>query len=500
MHAGFAGLPRLGKMLVGIALGVGVGAGQVPWSLPWLSLIALFLAVAAFSTFEKGRPAAWFGGAVGVGYYASTMFWIVEPFLIDVARHGWMAPFALVFLVTGMALFWAFGFGLAARLGRTRPQRVLGLLVTLGLAELARAYVLTGFPWGLLGYIWLDTPIGQLAAFIGPHGLGALALGLVALPLALPNRFLGLWLSGVLLAVSFGVGLAYQATPEIPRATPVRIRLIQPNALQHQKWDPAFAADFFRRQVALTSAPATVPLDLVIWPEASVAFWLDTEPELQKLITASAPANAKTIIGARRFKGQRFYNSMAVLGPLGLSEQVYDKAHLVPMGEYVPFGSVLSRFGIYGLAAEEGGGFSAGAAPRLLDLGKAGKILPLICYEAIFPHLANHRAERPDWLLQITNDAWYGQLAGPQQHLAQARMRAIEQGLALVRVANTGVSAVIGPHGEIRAHLPLGVADFLDADLPGGLPRTIYGRTGDWAVFILLLLGLLGVLTMRRQK
>ncbi|NOX41249.1 MAG: apolipoprotein N-acyltransferase [Alphaproteobacteria bacterium] len=295
--------------------------------------------------------------------------------------------------------------------------------------------------------------------------------------------------------------------PQILPQNPVALRLIQPNAEQEKKWDPRYSPVYFRRQLELSAEPAKTPRDLVIWPEAAVTLWLGQAPKIQKLITEAAGPNAQAIIGIRRFEGARIYNSMAVLGQDGRAREVYDKTHLVPFGEYVPFGSFLSKFGIYGLAAEDGAGFSAGKNTgknrRLLDLGKLGQVLPLICYESIFPNMVHTDGPRPDWILQITNDAWFGKIAGPQQHLAQARVRAVEQGLPFIRVANTGISAVIDPNGRILAQLSMGVAGKLDADLPGHFAPTFYSRTGDWLMFALLLgaAGLLGgVLRVRRFK
>jgi len=487
------------RFAVAVILGGGIGVGQAPLSLTIVSLLALLLTVAAFTIFENWKSAAWFGWAVGIGYFGSTLFWIVEPFFVEPERHGWMAPFALGFMVGGIALFWALGFGLAAAMGQTKSQRLFGLIVGLGLAELLRSYVFTGFPWGLLGYIWLDTPLAQLAAIFGPHGLGAFTIGAVVLPFLFTKRLVGLGLAALLVLSGWGFGTFQLRDSEQPSETTVRLRLIQPNAPQNQKWDPQFAAGFFQRQLALTATASEKPLDLVIWPEAAITFWLDSEPELQRKIVEAAPGGAKVILGARRIEGQRFYNSLALLGETGQSEYVYDKTHLVPFGEYIPFGSWLSRFGIYGMAAEEGGGFTAGGSHGLMDLAAAGKVLPLICYEAIFPHLTRSES-RPDWILQLTNDAWFGQLAGPQQHLAQARMRAIEQGLPLARAANTGVSAVIDANGNIVASLGLGVSGALDVDLPKAKNATLYSKTGDWGMLIVLLLGFASLLTIRMRN
>jgi len=205
------------------------------------------------------------------------------------------------------------------------------------------------------------------------------------------------------------------------------------------------------------------------------------------------------ILGANRGQGTRVFNALALLDSAGLPVQVYDKHHIVPFGEYIPLGGLLSRFGIRGMAATEGDGFSRGPGPQLLDLGPLGRALPLICYEAVFAHDVGGTEDRPDLLIQITNDAWFGKNSGPQQHFAQARMRAIEQGLPMLRTANTGISAVIDPWGRVLHSLPLGVMGIIDAPLP--LPRdpTIYSVTGDKPLFLFLTM-LLCVLTIRALR
>jgi len=496
------------RAVVLLALGALLGAGQSPLGWPIASLLALFCIFAIFARmggvgvggWVRIRPSIWAGWLVGTGYFLATLFWIVEPFQVDAAATGWMAPFALFFMAGGLALFWAAAFGVAAWLGRTARLRIVALVISLALAELARAYVLTGFPWALIGYIWADTPLSQVAAFVGPHGLGLITLGLVALALLFERALIGTAIVAALFAVLWAGGSYRLSQPLQARKTPVRLRLVQPNAPQDEKWDPAKAPIFFNRQLALTRAPAKITPDLVIWPETAISFWLDDAPEKQAEIVAAAPKGSRVIIGALRREGRRkYYNAMALLGADGRSVQTYDKAHLVPFGEYFPLGSFFARFGIYGLASEDGGGFSEGPGAALMDLGSLGRIRPLICYEAIFPQEITARGPRPDWMLQITNDAWFGTLAGPQQHFEQARFRAIEQGLPMVRVANTGISAVIDPKGRVMAELPLGVSGKIDADLPASLPATLYSRTGDGPVLVLLLLGLGGVLLQRRK-
>ncbi len=487
-------------LLGGVGAGLVAALGHAPFSLWSLGLIGL---MAGFLLIRRaGSPwrAGLVGWGLGIGYFAGTLNWLTSPFLVDAARYGWMAPFALLLMAAGLALFWAGASGLALWLGG-RGRLWLAWPAAMGLAELLRGHVFTGFPWGGPGEFWVDTPFLGLAGWTGATGLGALSFLAAAWGARLfagPRRALSLL--ALLLAVGGALYLGGRnlGREVAARAEPVTVRLVQPNAPQHLKWDPDYIGLFLQRAIDLSAAPAEgAAPDLVIWPETSVPYLLgDAAPVLREIATV---AGVPVVLGIQRAEaGPRYYNSMVALAPDGQVADIYDKAHLVPFGEYTPFGGLLYRFGIKGFAAQYGSGYSAGAGTGLLDLGQAGKVLPLICYEAIFPDDLR-REVRADWILQITNDAWFGTFSGPQQHLAIARLRAAEFGLPFVRAANTGISAVIDAKGQIVASLALGEAGFLDAELPGALPRTFYARRGD-VILTLLLLGIILALVARRRR
>ena len=470
--------------------GVGIGLGQVPFAQPWIALPALVVAFLMFRATHSPRIAFRRGWALGAGYAVLVLFWIVEPFLVDIARHGWMAPVALVLMAAGFGLFWGLAFWLARWLAPTLGA--LALVLTWTGVEVLRSYALTGFPWGLVGYIWTETPLLQLSAFVGPHGMTLLTL-LFAAALVMAWTARHRWIAiGALVAVGVGLTAAGHARQQAPvpgsaEALPV-VRLIQPNADQRQKWDPQMIPVFYQRQLALTAEDATPPPDLVIWSEVSVPFLLN-DPDAPLWEIAGAAGEARVILGGQRLIGDRAYNSLAVLDRQGEVTAVYDKAHLVPFGEYLPLSDLMGRLGLAPLAAQYGLGYTAGDMSQVLDLGPLGRALPLICYESIFPH-EMHVEDRPDWLLLVTNDGWFGKFSGPYQHFAQARARTVEFGLPMVRVANTGISAVIDARGRVIDSLPLGVAGRLDVALPPPLPATLYSRMGDIPVVLLLLLGL----------
>ena len=283
----------------------------------------------------------------------------------------------------------------------------------------------------------------------------------------------------------------FPVTP--PADTLGTIRLVQPNAPQDEKWDPAKAPVFVGRLLAATEAEGAP--DLIVWPETAIAWPLDIAGPV--LSRAAAAADGTPLITGinRRNEADEWFNSLVLLDETGLVADTYDKVHLVPFGEYIPFRieflKAMAGFGSFG--------FSPGESVRLIDT-PLGNALPLICYEAIFPRHGAGLTERPDYLLQITNDAWFGTFSGPYQHLDQARFRAVEMGVPLVRAANTGVSAVIAPDGRVISMLPLGEEGYLDAVLPLPYPQTLYSRIGDWPVGIFLLATLAALWVARRRK
>ncbi len=460
-----------------IIAGLALALGQAPYNFPYLAIIALpaLLWLLQKTCCWKGGFAV--GWGAGLGYFGLTLSWIVEPFLVDAERYGWMAPFALALMAAGIALFWGLGFALA--------QRWPNALVLAGfwaLAELLRAYIFTGFPWALMAYNWVETPIIQAASLIGVHGLGFLIV--LAGGLLLSKR--GALLAVLIMASLTGYGFYRLQT--VVENTGLTVRLIQPNAIQTQKWDPDYIPLFYQRQLTL-SASIGRP-DIVIWPEAAIAYLPDEQPFIRTQITTAA--QAPVILGARRRDADGFYNSLFLLNKDSRIEDVYDKYHLVPFGEYMPLQGLAKQLGLKGLAEQMGPSNTFGSGPKILEGEGVPPFLPLICYEAIFPQ--GVAGPRPEWLVQITNDAWFGERSGPYQHLAQNRVRAIEQGLPLARAANTGISAMIDPLGRITASLPLGIDGFIDAPLAKPLPPTLLARWGQWPaillVFAFLVLGM----------
>ena len=482
-------LGRWSRVAALLLLGVVVALGMAPLNWWIIAVPAWAVALAVLVSAPTLRMALVAALCIGLGYFGFTLRWLVEPFLVDVATWGWAAPLGISLMALRESLFWVAG-TLIARL--IAPGRLSALVLSLTLAEALRGYLFTGFPWGLIGHVLIPTPWAQAASFGGPHVLTLLTLTVAAgLVWVARRRWLGL-MPLVLAALAVPVLLPPVLTPAVD--APV-IRIVQPNAPQDEKWDPARYMIFFRRMIDATQA-APRP-DLIVWPETAVPVLLDyAQAELDWI--SEAAQGTPVVTGINRSQDGLYYNSLIVLGRMGQVQQSYDKAHLVPFGEYTPFGEVLKNLGIHGLATSEGGGFAKGPSQQpLIDLPGIGPARALICYEGIFAEEIATPA-RPRLLLMITNDAWFGKGAGPTQHLAQARLRAIEQGLPMVRSANTGISAMIDPYGRVLATMALDTSGHVDVPLPAALPPTRYVRWGDWPVMGLVLLGLAACVLRRR--
>jgi apolipoprotein N-acyltransferase len=527
MCAGIVGLDarrparqmRARRMAAALAAGACLTLAQPAIGLWW----AAFPALALLAALWRAGPAFGIGWAAGSGFFLSGIWWIAEAFFVDPVRHGWIAPFAIIGMSAGLALFWGAAFWVAARITRTGDGSgggfgggtgcvfggafgaALVLAAALALGEYARSQVLTGFPWALPSYALSQTPLAQISSAIGPHGLGAILLmcGLAPGLLRGRARIMGLAAAACLVALGWVWGSAREGAAPTPGADAPVIRLVQPNAPQREKWRLEMRRVFFERILALSAPRPGAPAPaLIVWPETAVPWLLDTEPELRARIAAAA-RGAIVLTGAQRVAlddagAPEWRNAMQALGPDGTVLASYDKHHLVPFGEYVPFGEVLTRLG---LGALVGGSFGAGPGPALMRLPGLPPIQPQICYETIFPDEVLSGAARPAAIVQATNDAWFGASAGPHQHFQQARMRAIEQGLPVARAANTGISAMIDAHGRVIVALGLDRAGEIEAPLPPATAPTLYAQTGDgpW-IAVIAVLGALGAGLSRRKR
>jgi apolipoprotein N-acyltransferase len=475
----------------------------------------------------------WFG----FGYFLSGLYWVAEAFLVEPWRHGWLIPFVMTALPAGMALFFAAAGALAMLLWRSGAARAFALAIAFGLAEYARGHVLTGLPWNLIGYAILGGEATmQLAALFGVYALSLLAALLFVSPAAIAapeGSNLGGGRAAIALAASLllllGAGTVWGAqrlAHADTAGTGIKVRIVQADIDQAEKWRPENSAEIFNDYLALTKSGANglSGVSLVVWPETAVPFLLADSPEALALIAEALPEGTSLVVGSARLVEERdqtgaltatrIYNSLLVVDDKGRVLGGYDKIHLVPFGEYLPFQDFMESMGVMQLTGVRGG-FSAGTGPRRLAVPGAPPAIPLICYEIIFPDevadisptrnptpIENRAAdisERPGWMLNVTNDAWFGTSAGPYQHFQEARVRAVEQGLPLVRAANTGISAMIDPYGRILAEIGLGEKGAIDSELPKAGPQTPFVRFGSRLEISVLLLAFFGWLACRVQ-
>ncbi|NDH20542.1 MAG: apolipoprotein N-acyltransferase [Rhodobacteraceae bacterium] len=448
-------------------LGGGVALGHAPLSLWLISIGCLIL---FFSLSRHAVSPMKLGWMFGFGYFLVTLNWIVEPFLIDLQTTGFMAPFALLFMAGGLALFW----GAAGWF--VRPFDSFGWVLGLTVAEYFRGVLFTGFPWGLLSYTLSQSPVVGYFAWVGPHGVTLFLLMICAL-------FAQRLLAAVAGVSAIMLTCALIPLPEVQRGSAeTTVRLVQPNAPQEQKWDPFYAPIFLDRMIEATAADPKV--DVIIWPESAIYTALNyADRHIERL--RSAAGRSDVIFGILRIdERDRLYNSL-VLSRDDQTSQIYDKRHLVPFGEYLPFEDWLVRNG-FGFAPELFGvGFSAGRSATPMILSNSVKILPVICYEIIFPRAVSAARQDADVIVQISNDAWFGGFSGPAQHLEITRVRAIEQGMPIIRVSNPGISAVINGRGEIADQIPLNTTSHLDVQVPLIHYKTPYAWFGNWAFWVI---------------
>ncbi len=447
------------------------------------------------------RAGASIGWWFGFGYFLLGLYWMSFAFLVQAEEFAWMAPFAMAGMPAFLALFSAGAGALAMAFWRPGWRRIVAFAIAWVAFEYARGHILTGLPWNLVGQALAGTGAGvQTAALWGAYGLSFVTVLIAAAPAATIERP-GRETAGILAALAgaaalFGFGgLRLAATPGGTHAD-VFVRIVQPNIPQREKIDPAFWARNFHRQLDLSRGVARGDARVfVVWPENAVPV-IDEAPDALAEVARALPDNAVLIAGAVRREqdpesAPRYFNSMAIIPNTPAGRRVvlqYDKHHLVPFGEYLPLKGFLRAVGLAQLApyAE---GFTAGPGPVTLNAG-GPSFSPLICYEGIFPGEMHPRGDRPEWLLTVTNDAWFGDTSGPRQHLDQARLRSVETGLPMVRAANTGVSAVFDARGVLVERLPLYVEGRIDAPLPKAVKTTLYGRFGDFVLALMMAAGL----------
>ena len=512
-----AGLAGWRRLLVAAFCGVLAAAAMPPLYAFPLLLPAFVVALWLLDGAGGSRQAALIGWAFGTGHFAAGLYWVGIAFLVDAERFGWAMPFAITALAAGLALFPTLAFWLShlatKRWALAGTARVLAFAAAWMVGEGLRSWVLTGFPWNLMGSVWAFSPEAlQLAAYGGVWLLSLITVAAAAAPAALaapgrprPAGWAVVALLALLPLFAWGFGsLRLAAAPALGVAAveTVRLRLVQPSIPQALKWRTDRRAANLRLQAELSLSPGYQDRTVIIWPETAVPYLLAAEPRLQEELAGIVPPGGYLIAGAPRVdpaepQGE-IWNALHALGDGGGIVATYDKVHLVPFGEYTPLRTLLG-FAKLTVGARD---FSPGDGLKTLDLPGLPPFSPLICYEVIFPGAVTAPAAagaRPRWLLNVTNDAWFGDSSGPYQHLAAARIRAVEEGLPLVRVANNGISAVIDSYGRVVEQINLNDRGIIDADLPEAANTpTPYSYAGNYLYFLELVVVACVIFVARR--
>jgi apolipoprotein N-acyltransferase len=486
---------------------------------PMFASPVLFLTLPVFvwliDASANWRRAASAGWLFGFGYFFCNLFWIGEAFLVEADKFAWLLPFAVTLLPAGLALFWAAAAVVARLFWSEGFSRLFVFAAVLAAFEWLRGHILTGFPWDLVGYA-LTYPLAlmQSAALFGAYGLTAIALFVFPAPLVIladsrrrpcaADVARAIAVAVVPIALLFVYG-AWRLDAPQTFVSGVKMRIVQPSVPQREKWMAEFQRRIFDDHLDLSltnpqgEKDSLAGITHLVWPEAAMPFFPLEHPEALDILATILPPGTTLITGALRHDpnvapgkvispATRTLNSILVLNERAEAVTAYDKIKLVPFGEYLPFDGTLSALGIQKLTHDHGS-FSFGGSPReLFTIPGLPPALGLVCYEALFPGDIVQGKARPGVLINVTNDGWFGNTTGPYQHFHQSRVRAVEEGVPLIRAANNGISAVIDPFGRALQTLGLNVHGAIDSQLPEALLPPVYARIGDWGLLLLLAL------------
>lgn len=453
-------------------------------SLAFLAALGCSLFLSHLFNASRSRDAFAWGWAFGFAYHTVALHWAVVPLSLDWAKFWPVAPLALFGIPAFLALYMGAVAALSCRLGDTRFQKYLLFCAGWTLMEYARSQYFLAFPWNLLGYVWVHSPLIQSTAYIGIYGLSSLSIAFFALP-ALMTRRARTGLIGsfcVFFLILDSLIPAYCPPPPVA-LTPHRVHLIQPSIPQSERWAPGNTWRHFEETLQMSQLPSAAQKELIIWSESGMDFCFENAPYAQKRIAQTLQANQVLLTGGIREEHNPFkvFNSLLAIDAQGCVLDHYDKSRLLPYGEYIPGRRYLPKW-IVGIAAGDID-YTPGTGLRTIAIPGLPPFSPLICFEGAFCGEAVGRGgPRPDFLLSISNDAWFGETAGPYQHLQIVRVRAIEEGLPLVRVSNNGISALIAPDGQIIARLPLNTRGVLSAALPAPAAPTFFSQW-SWQTF-----------------
>ena len=511
------------RFLVALLAGALAALAQAPFDFPAVGFVSFPVLVwlldgaagdAASGRLRRLRPFFAIGWWFGFGYFVAGLWWIGNAMLVDIERYAWALPVAVLILPAWLALFYGLAAALARLLWSDGFGRIAALAAAFAVAEWLRGVVLTGFPWNAVGYAAMPVPLMmQSVAMVGMTGMNALTVLVFCLPalLAGPGRRGPVLLAlAVLVAAHLGFGYARLALAPGDDGETLSARLVQPSIDQSRKWDAGIRDEIFSTYLEMSARPpgqGREPPKLIVWPETSIPFILQQRPQALSALGGMIRDGQTLLAGAVRFEGEaptdpsaRFYNSIVAVNSAGVLYDAADKVHLVPLGEFVPFADLLGRVGITRLV-DLPGGFSAGAGRHLIEVAPGIRVAPYVCYEVIFPGLVAAEAGDARLVVNVTNDAWFGDSPGPYQHLRQAQLRAVEAGRPMLRAANNGISAAIDSYGTIVDALRLDGVGNLDVALPlRKADRLRTARPGLVGWGLVALLALLGLLRRARRS
>jgi apolipoprotein N-acyltransferase len=492
------------RALLLIALGLCVVAALPPFYVLPLAFVGFSGFFLILEKAQTKRSAFFLGWCFGVGFFGGGLYWLANAFLVNADKHGWLIPIAVPGLAAGMGVFIGITALFAHFIWRGRKElsstlgRILLFAVAWTLIEWLRSWIFTGFPWNLIGTIWaFSDAMIQPAAWVGAFGLSLITVlaatsGAAVLQTRGKSRFFAAFLMIIVPIMMWGAGELRLSNALNEVHDGILLRLVQPNIQQKDKWENNLKAENFEEHILLSEAAGegSKRPTHIIWPETAVTYSINRDHNVALAIASVVPRGGLVITGAPRMtekgvKPFQVWNSLMALDELGQVQASYDKSHLVPFGEYIPFRGLIPLPKMTAGMVD----FTSGMGAQTIELTGLPAFSPLICYEIIFPNHVIDDKKRPEWILNITNDGWYGDSPGPYQHLISARMRSVEEGLPVVRVANTGVTMITDAYGRIKSHLDYNIRGFIDVSLPKALPDAPFGaviKSAIWGSLLVL--------------
>lgn len=470
------------------------------WPLAIIGFSSFFLMLISCSNYKNAFKIGWW---FGFGHFVSGLYWIAFALLVDVNNFGWLIPFTVFGIPAVIAVYTGIVAFITWHLGRYIKgwRLVVVFACTWTAIEMLRGWLFTGFPWNLTGYVWaVSDNMLQFASIFGIWGLSLITVLAFTMPAILVvdsrwsvarngfNQLLPLILTTVTLIVIFIWGNQRLVNAPEQFVPGVKLRIVQANIPQNMKWEEEWRYETVRKYLEMSRSNGFEDITHIIWPETALPFVISEDSPLLSGIATIVPKNGAVITGALRAEYadsgviKNMWNSLIVVSDNGKLYSYYDKSHLVPFGEYVPFRDILPLEKITHGSVDfaNGDGAKTISAPGLPIFGG------LVCYEVIFPGTVVEKKHPPEVLINVTNDAWYGNTSGPYQHFQMARVRAVEEGIPLIRAANNGISGVIDAHGRVIGHTPLGKESVFDTYLPTKLSTTTYGRYGQTVIILLI--------------